>query len=341
MRKVFEGIHVKRKINSLKIKIRTILFLKVLSSYDMFLRGKSMKLSVGTRELTQRKESFVLSQESQGWCLILHGKIYDENFYNYLVRNLKNYRDSSKELKIILATYRDDFFPQLELLVKELEIELVAVEDVGPLPNPYPRSLGQQIATISAGIEKARSLNIKYVAKLRVDQSIELDKFIRIGNKVFNLFPPANEKFSTRIWSTSYNTYTNRILGISDMFMFGATDVMSIFWANISPKEILLFNADLKHNEVKEILYNFTIPETWLGFRFMKSAENHGVGIDNLNSDFWKKYAGVINAEAIGFTWGKSNDWLTTNFHSINWFGSLYSRDLVELRFEDWLTRHS
>jgi hypothetical protein len=120
----------------------------------MFLREKSMKLSVGTRELTQRKETFVLPQESQGWCLILHGKIYDENFYNYLVRNLKNYRDSSKELKIILATYRDDFFPQLELLVKELEIELVAVEDVGPLPNLIPGAWGNRLLLFRQELRK-------------------------------------------------------------------------------------------------------------------------------------------------------------------------------------------
>ena len=300
-----------------------------------------MRLSVGTRALPQKTERLVPSRESQDWCLILHGKIYNKNFYEYLTSSLKDFRDSSKELKIILATYRDEFFPHLELLTKELEIELVAVEDVGPLPNPYPQSLGQQIATISAGIEKARSLNFKYVAKLRVDQTIDLHKFIALANKVFDLFPPTSKEFSTRVWSTSYNTYTNRSLGISDMFMFGATDIMSIFWECISPEEIVLFNNDLKHKEAKGILYNFSVPETWLGFRFMNSVDGQRVGIDNINSDFWKKYAGVINAEAVGFSWGKSNDWLATNFHSYNWFRSLYSQDLVELKFEDWLTKYS
>jgi hypothetical protein len=298
-----------------------------------------MRLNVGTRELSKNTERLKHSGESQDWCLILHGKIYDEKFNDYLSTNLKDFRDLIPELKIIVATYSDEFFPQLERLTKELDIELVVVDDVGPLPNPYPRSLGQQIATISAGIEKARSLNFKYVAKLRVDQSIELDKFIVLAKKLFDLFPPTNEKFSTRVWSTSYNTYTNRYLGISDMFMFGATDVMSIFWEYISPEGIVSFNADLRHKEAKENLYNFSIPETWLGFRFMNSVE--GQGIDDMNSYFWKNYAGVINAEAIGFTWGKSNEWLSTNFHSINWFGSLYSQNLVELRFEDWLTKYS
>jgi hypothetical protein len=73
----------------------------------------------------------------------------------------------------------------------------------------------------------------------------------------------------------------------------------------------------------------------------MNSVEGQAVGTDGINKDFWRKYAGVINAEAIEFSWGKSNDWLATNFHSINWFGSLYSEDLVELRFEDWLTEYS
>ena len=330
-----------RIIDSIKLKVRTFIFLRILSSYDEFLRRKSMRLNVGTRELLQKAESLVSAQESQDWCLILHGKIYDENFFHYVTSNLRSFRDSSKELKIILATYRDPFYSKLENLARELDIELVAVEDVGQLPNPYPRSLGQQIATISAGIEKAKSLNFKYVAKLRVDQSIELSKFIPLAKRVFDLFPPANEKFLTRVWSTSYNTYTNRSLGISDMFMFGGTDIMSMFWENISPKEIVLFNTDLKHKEVREILYDFSIPETWLGFRFMKSVEGQKIVIDNVDTDFWKKYAGVINAEAIGFTWGKSNDWLTTNFHSINWFGSIYSQNLVELRFEDWLTKYS
>jgi hypothetical protein len=332
---------VRRIMDSIKLKIRTFVFLRVLSSYDEILHRKSMRLNVGARELLKKVESLVPSNQSKDWCVILHGKIYDENFYNYLTNNLRSFRNSSKDLNVILATYKDAFYPQLETLASELDIELLAVEDVGPLPNPYPRSLGQQIATISAGIEKAKSLNIKYVAKLRVDQSIELNKFIPLANKVFDLFPPANEKFFTRVWSTSYNTYTNRHLGISDMFMFGATDVMSIFWEKISPEEIVSFNADVKHNVFREILYNFSIPETWLGFRFMKSVDSQGIVIDDLNSDFWKNYAGVVNAEAIGFTWGKSNDWLTTNFHSINWFGDIYSQNLVELRFEDWLTKYS
>lgn len=330
-----------RVITSLKIKLLTLFFVKVFGFYDKFLREKSMRLVVGTREYRRNEEYSVSSTRSQDWCLILHGKIYDKNFFDYLKRNLESYRLSSESLKIILVTYKDSFFPQLELLVKELKIDLVAVEDVGSLPNPYPRSLGQQIASIAAGIKRAKDLDFKYVAKLRVDQSIELNKFLPLASKVFDLFPPLNEKFSTRIWSTSYNSYTGRFLGISDMFMFGATEIMSRYWENITPEEILLFNADAKNKEAREILYNFSIPETWLGFKFMCSIEDRKHEAGDLNNEFWKSYAGVVNAEAIGFTWGKSNDWLATNFHSINWFGSLYSQDLVELRFEDWITKYT
>lgn len=329
-----------RVINSIKLKVLTFVFLYSLSSFDKTLRKKSMKLFVGTRELPKQAPTLVPAEESQDWCLVLHGKIYDENFYDYLDDNLRLFRNSSKDLKIILSTYRDNFFPRLEQITKELDIELVVVEDVGPLQNPYPRSLGQQIATVSAGLERARSLNFKNVAKLRVDQTIELDKFLVLANKVLVLFPPSNEKFTSRIWSTSYNSYTNRFLGMSDMFMFGAIDVMSSYWESASPDEITLFNNESKHEEAREYLYNFTIPETWLGFRFMDSVEGQGGEIKNLNNQFWKAYGGVINAEAIGFSWGKSNDLLATNFHSINWFGSLYSRNLVELRFEDWLIKY-
>ncbi len=326
--------------NSIALKFRTFMFMRILRSCDEFLRTKSMRLSIGTRELGEKTKLLVTSQESQDWCLILHGKIYNKNFYDYLTNNLNEFRNSSPELKIILATYRDEFYPLLEQFTKKLRIDLVAVEDVGQLPSPYPQSLGQQIATISAGIERARSLNFKYVAKLRVDQKIELKTFIQLASKVFNLFPPGDKRFSTRVWSTSYNTYINRYFGISDMFMFGSTEIMSIFWKNASPQEILLFNNDLKNKEVQEILYDFSIPETWLGFRFMNSVKVERVGVENLNSDFWRKYAGVINSEAIGFAWGKSNDWFSTNFHSYNWFRSLYSRDLAELSFENWLTKY-
>lgn len=300
-----------------------------------------MKLFVGTRELLKQDLTLVPAEETQEWCLVLHGKIYDEKFYTYLANNLRFYRNSSKELKIILSTYRDNFFPRLEQITKELDIELVLVEDVGPLQNPYPRSLGQQIATVSAGLERAKILNLKNVAKLRVDQAIELGKFLTLANKVLVLFPPSNDKFTSRIWSTSYNSYTNRYLGMSDMFMFGAIDVMSSYWENASPEEIVFFNNESKHRKAREYLYNFSIPETWLGFRFMDSAEGQGGGIENLDTQFWKKYAGVVNSEAIGFSWAKSTDLLATNFHSINWFGSLYSQNLVEIRFEDWLIKYS
>lgn len=328
-------------INSIKLKLRTFIFLKTLSLFDNFLRNKSMRLVVGTRELSRQDSSLTPTQKSQDWCLIIHGKIYDENFYNYLTSNLRNYRNSSKELKMILSTYRDDFYSRLEQLTSQLDIELVVVEDVGPLQNPYPRSLGQQIATISAGIERARSLNFNFVAKLRVDQSIELDKFFGLANKVLVLFPTSNERFASRIWSTSYNSYKNRFLGISDMFMFGATDIMSTYWENISPEKILSFNNEIQNKAAKSHFYGFSIPETWLGFRFMNLVAGQEGGIENLDSQFWRDYAGVINAEAIGFSWGKSIDLLSTNFHSINWFGSLYSQNLVELRFEDWLIKYS
>lgn len=326
--------------DSAVLKLRTNFFIRILNSYDSFLKTKSMKLFVGTRELKSSRSTKVTENDVKDWCLVLHGKIYDEKYYEYLVENLKEFRQSSNDLKIIVVTYMDDYFIKLEKIARELDIELTSSEDVGSLPDPYPRSLGQQIATISAGVERARALNFKYVAKLRVDQSVELGKFFKVANKMIELFPPLNDEFSTRIWSTSYNSYSNRILGISDMFMFGSTDIMSHFWKFSAPEDIVKFNTNSKNKEARETLYNFSIPETWLGYRFMNSISGESIALKNLDNEFWNKYAGVVNSEAIGFSWGKSKDWFATNFHSINWFGTIYSPNLVELRFEEWLIKN-
>lgn len=324
-------------LEKIQIRIKAKAFLFINSIFDNVLRSKKIGLSVATRELSSFQKSSFGESDLNEWCLILHGKIYDEKFLSYLIHNLRSLREFNKSLSIVVSTYGDSNYSLLEHVASELDVTLLLAKDVGALPKPFPRSLGQQISSFRVGLDFAIEQRYKYVVKLRVDQMLNPDAFFSLALCMFKLLPPLDNQFSTRIWSTSYNTYKYRTLGISDMLMFGCTEVISDYWENMLPKEILEFNANESNAAVKDKLYGFTIPETWLAYRFIRKHATEVNDISKLEHEFWGKFAGIVNANAIGFDWGKSKPWLASNFHSINWFGSIYSNELAELTFEEWL----
>jgi hypothetical protein len=277
---------------------------------------------------------------SSQWCVVFHGKIYNEKFLSYLLNNLEKIRETNREIGLVVATYQDKFMPILFDEGKRLNFEVVEVLDAGPLPSPLPKSLAQQIATISSGINKAEELGFKYVVKVRVDQFANINKIVEIANKLFSKYPPLNSFLETRIWSTSYNTYRYRLLGISDMLMFGEIQTMKKYWPRWDNEDIVEFCSASKNQLARKQLYNFSIPESLLAFKFISDLEINGQSLEDTNNYFWTHLGGVVNSTAIAHSWGKSFPWVASNFHSLNWFGNLFGPELAELTFEDWLMEY-
>jgi hypothetical protein len=287
------------------------------------------------------QEPSVNISHSEKWGVVFHGKIYDEKCLKFLLLSIEDIRSHLPDIPIYVATYEDDFFHELEKESAQWKFILLKTEDAGELPTPYPRSLCQQISSVSTGLLRAKDEGVKKVVKIRVDQRVNLEKLIPIISSYNRVYPGRRTKSNARIWVTSYNTYFERPLGASDMVTIGEIEDVINYWSPISVPDWIELTSRFKSELQPEEKPLLDIPETWLAFRFILSQRVELSGLKNLNSVFWHNFAGVVNASAVQQNWYKTHSWLGTNFHTMNWFGSFYGPDFAEISFEDWLVLYS
>lgn len=287
------------------------------------------------------QETSISLARNEKWGIVFHGKIYDQKCLFFLLQSIKETRYYLPDIPIYVATYEDEFFDKLKQESIRWKFELLKTEDAGELPTPYPKSLCQQINSVSTGLLKAKDEGIKKVVKIRVDQRVNLEKLIPIISSNNKLYPGKCGASNGRLWVTSYNTYLLRPLGASDMVTIGEIEDVIKYWSPINVSDWIELTSQFKSELQPEEKNLLNVPETWLAFRFIKNQRVEVPGIKNLNSLFWRDFAGVINASSIQQNWYKTYPWLGTNFHTMNWFGSIYGPDFAEISFEDWLVLYS
>jgi hypothetical protein len=340
-RKLFLTRFIQRVIALFDIvNIKTFIFVRLMNGLNRHLgtKGFTAKISVRPFENLQLEDRFFKKSIPPDWGVLFHGKITNLITLNFLIENIKSARSVSTDISIVVSTYEDDFYSDLKCAIQGLDVRLVVCEDVGELEHGYPRSLCQQIETTSAGLNYLLTLNRAKCMKIRVDQSINIESTILLVEKLFLAFPSPRENASNRIWTTSYNSYLRRPFGASDMFMVGHTKDLAKYWSRISTAEWLQFTRALSQKYPNSTYNEFRIPETWLAARYLESLHVDLTSPERANYLFWQDYMGIVNSAHLNHHWLKSHEWLGSNFHTLNWFGSLLNQKLTEITFEDWVT---
>ena len=341
VRRIFLTRFIQKNISLFNIAtIRTFIFVRSMNSLNRYLRTKGFiaKVSVRPFESLQLENRFSKKSIQSDWGVVFHGKITNLETLTFLIKNVESARSVSADISIVVSTYEDQFYSELKCAIRDLDVGLVVCQDVGELGHGYPRSLCQQIETTSAGLNHLLNLNIAKCMKIRVDQNINIESTILLVEKLIPAFPGPHGNTSNRIWTTSYNSYLRRPFGASDMFMVGHTKDLAKYWSRISTTEWLQFTRALSQKYSHSTYQEFRIPETWLAARYLESMHVDLSLPERANYLFWRDYMGIINSAHLNHHWFKSHEWLGSNFHTLNWFGSLLNQKLTEITFEDWVT---
>jgi hypothetical protein len=328
-----------RKLRTFRSIIKSRLLTKYFENSNFFFQkylrryGYQIQISIAKKGNECYTPEFLELVENN-WAIVFHGKIYDRNCLDFLKTSIEEIRSKSSFVEIVVSTYIDDFFEELRTISKYLHFTLIPTGDIGKMPSPYPVSIAQQIHSFATGLGALSNANLEKCMKVRVDQRVDIFRTIAFITSFEQNTAQAIER--ERLWGSSYNSYEKRPLGISDMFMAGSIENMKLYWRDTDVAQCIDSYLHLQEKYDDPVWGRFLIPETFLAARFLDSLGIELKRVDECNYIFWNRYTGVMNASHIEQKWFKTHDWLSSNYHSIKWFTSLWTPDFAELTFEKW-----
>lgn len=334
----------RRLFNSIKFRTRYFLFSKkrlpstsfaslIFETLIQFLNSKLAKtkgvsLSVSIKPLGEL-ETYV----NADFAIILHGKILDENF---LARNIRQLRKMCPESPIILSTYVGGISPKLSAACKDEGVFVTLLDEPPQLPPPYAANLARAVASTFNGMTAAYNMGAKTALKLRVDQEITRTQGLKVVDQLLagKIFPGLG---AGRIVGTSYNSYKQLPLFLSDMLHIGNVSDLLKYWEPFNAADIDHLTKTIFADADEFLSHWKAVPEVWLAARYMHNLGNKVGDAAETNLEFWSNHAAVVDSTSLGQNWLKSIDCLDANYSSIKWFEESFHKQYLELRFSDWL----
>ena len=264
--------------------------------------------------------------------ITVHGKIVDNNFlHTSLIRLRKLCPDSP----IVLSTYRNDLTQETRELCGSQGIVVVECPELDELPPPFHANLARSVASAFYGISEVQKMGATWAMKLRVDQEITQIKGVKFVEGLLqgNILSGAN---SNRVIGTSYNSFKNLPLFLSDMLHFGDIQTLLKYWDLLEPGDFEILTQSI-YSGADGLLLRLNIhPEVWLSSRYMRTMGQSLHDSEDANLRFWNEYAGVVDAVSLGQNWVKSLNAFDSNYESTKWLGHPLGLRNLELRFADW-----
>ena len=161
-----------------------------------------------------------------------------------------------------------------------------------------------QVVSTESGLQLAKELGSKYVAKTRTDWRMCRPSALKCLNNLLEGYPPAeNSRKENRIVATSIATLKHRIYGLMGIFQFGSiwghVEVLGEF-ESCNPKKFKYLDdpqvingtplvAEIylcaRYIEAIGIDLDFSLKQWW------ESSKNNFIVVDNAMLDgFWNKY---------------------------------------------------
>ncbi len=279
------------------------------------------------RKLPAFSESYALESDryySEKTAVIMQGPLMADYDFTYetLLIYLKTFLSNNANVIIILSTWENEN-PSLLARIKELGIEVVLSEPVeGGVAN-----LNKQIVTTQKGLQKAKELGCKYVLKTRTDQRFYAPNIIEFLFNISKQFPLDKEvkKLKERLIALSFNSFKNRLYGVSDMFLFGRIEDVMQYW-DIPENAYTPATQGKSPFEV----FKSECVETFICRHFFESLNVQTS--DNIEDTYnaYAKYFCFIDKETVEMFWPKYS-----NMNS-RW-EPFENPALEEIKFRDWL----
>ena len=261
---------------------------------------------------------------SEKTAIVMQGPLMlDYRFtYETLAIYQKTILNNNPNVVLILSTWENEDAHEIEC-IKGLGVEVVQSPDVGFSWG----NLNRQITSTMAGLKRANELGCKYVIKTRTDQRFYAPNIIEFLFNILKTFPldKTAKCVKNRLVSLSFNSFKNRLYGVSDMFLFGALDDVTRYW-NVP------LNAYQPKPEDKTPFEDFkeSCAETFVCRHFLQGL-GEAVSDDIRHTyEMYAKYFCFVDKETVEMFWPKYSN-MNSRWESFD------NPALEEMKFRDWL----
>ena len=227
------------------------------------------------------------------FAILMQGPIVQKN--DFTLETLEFYRVIFPNARLVLSTWNSECKTTLEKINKiGVEIVISKVPEV-----PGKSNVNLQLKSTNAGLAYLGS-DTTYILKTRTDHRIYSSenwlKYLR--NKCETSISKIG--LEKKLIVCNLNMYRSRKYVVSDMFMFGRAEDISVFWD--IPHQIDDSDVSLDRD-----CFGFHGAETYLMRHFLKSVA-WNVLADKVNSEnFLRSYFSFVDKDAIGLFWLKYN----------------------------------
>jgi hypothetical protein len=234
-------------------------------------------------------------------AIVMQGPVMND--YDFTFETIKIYKKHFQNTSIILSTWEGEKIPS------DCEADEIILSKKPDYTGYW--NINLQIESSKNGMKLAKDLGFEYAVKTRTDQRMYA---VNIKKYLFNLikvFPTRSAFQKYRLVGFSFDA-SKHLRYISDMFMFGHIEDMTMFW---SPEFIRS---------------KIVSPEVYLQTEYFKKI---GLGGENTQDIFYKFMADnfiIIDAAPLDFYWPKYTAYEARSVKYRNHFGEALS-------FMDWL----
>ena len=315
------------KILNLSKKVHRIPFLKndfgIIFSF--FLKRNYLSHTVRPKYADDVYQISTNDDSENRFGIILQGPVGDKKF---LIETIKLYSKIFPNCKVVLSTWENDDIKGVSDFNKNLHIIQSTLPSKSGTGN-----INLQLKSTSAAINFLKKSNIDYVIKSRTDCRIYKPNTLPYLLSLFKNFPKKENGKSSRIFATGIGTSKYKVYGLSDIFLFGRTNDLDLYFKYEEEEKIL---SNYGFNNKKIIKGTALINPCLLCARYLR---NLNIELEWSLEHWWmslKDHFGIIDADSIDLFWLKHN-WefekrLVRNY-------SFKASRAVE--FSDWLSLYS
>jgi hypothetical protein len=265
----------------------------------------------------------IKSFDNSDTAIILQGPVID---FEFLYLSCQYYLNTFPGVKIVVSTWKDEMSIKNSNKLIDINVDVIASDR--PSSAGYKHFNYQLISTKKAIEHINLVYGSQYILKSRVDQ-----RFYN-PNAIFYLKSLISQHSSDypKIVACSLNTFKSRLYAVSDMFLFGNSQAMALYWsAPIDTRDV-----NILHNKIVTAVDHHEYSRVNVCEQYLVTNYSSTMG-DALN---WSqhdyeiclaKYFVIIDKFTLDLVWTKYS------YSEDLWANYAESGALLEYCLNDWL----